>query len=190
MSSTPDTHMITQEQAAACLQILGLDGPVPTPGELPRADAIGHLLFLVEAAVLADIDRLDQEALRAGYNSAAITVITGSMGIAGDAGTLYALHLLARLAEDRLRRTRLSLTDLDTPVGNEGGWSLFPAVDAALDGMLALLDRKTPAFVFDGSSPDEVQSMRDAIEFAETSLRTSLSRLAAGTQLAERLAQA
>jgi hypothetical protein len=143
--------MITRQQAVACLEILGLRGSAPTANELSRAEVIGHLLFLVEAAALADSDRLDQESLRAGYGTTANMVVTGSMGIEGDAGTLITVHLLTRLVADRLRRTRLDLAGLDTPVQAAGGWSPFPAIDSALDGVLGLLARPAPPFVFEES---------------------------------------
>jgi hypothetical protein len=185
-----NAFMITRGQAVACLEILGLQGPAPSPDELSRAEALGHLLFLAEAAALADSDRLDQEALRAGYSTAAHMVVTGSMGIEDDAGVLVTLQLLSRLVEDRMRRTRLDLADLETPLGAEGGWSPFRAIDAALDGVLALLARPAPPFVFDQSAPFEVRAMRDAIAAAETGVRTSLYRLVGGIRTVERLAQA
>ena len=131
--------MITREQALACLEILGLVGTPPGPDEMPRAEALGHLLFLVEACALADTDRLDQEALGAGYATAANMVVTGSMGIEGDAGTLVTLQILSRTVEDRIRRTRLDLASLDTPMDAEGGWSPFHAISAVLDAVLTLL---------------------------------------------------
>jgi len=181
--------MITREQAVACLEILGLQGPAPSADELSRPEAIGHLLFLVEAAALADSDRLDQEALRVGYDTAANMVVTGNMGIEGDAGTLITLQLLVRLVEDRLRRTRLDLADLDTPVQDVGGWSPFQAIDSALDGVLALVARPAPPFVFEESEQFELQAMRDAIEAAERGVRTALSRLGGGIGTVQRLSQ-
>jgi hypothetical protein len=189
MANTPSAPMITQEQAVACLQILGIEAHAPTPDKLPRAQALGHLLFLIEASTLADVDRLDQESLRVGYAAAANMVVTGSMGIEGDADTLITLHLLGRLVEDRLRRTRLDLADLDTPVEDGTGWSPTAAIDAMLNSMLALVGHGVPPFVFDGSSQVEVEAMRNAIKTAEVGIHAALSQLGDGLQTAGRLAQ-
>jgi hypothetical protein len=179
--------MITREQALACLEILGLVGPPPSPDEMSRAESLGHLLFLVEASVMADTDRLDQEAVRDGYATAATMVVTGSMGIEGDTGTLITLQILAHTVADRIRRTRLDLDVLDAPVEAEGGWSPCHAIGAALDSVLSLLDRPAPPFVFDGSEQAELRAMRAAIETADPHVRTALSLLSDGICVVERL---
>ncbi|MBR7830621.1 hypothetical protein KDK95_30245 [Actinospica sp. MGRD01-02] len=190
MADETGRAIITREQALACLEILGLEGPPAGPGEFQRAEALGHLLFLVEASALADTDRLDQEALSSGYATAANMIVTGSMGIDGDARTLVTLRLLSRTVEDRLRRTRLDLAALDTPLESDGAWSPYDAVSAALDAILALLARPAPPFVFDGSAPFELRAMRTAIETADRHARTALSRLGNGVRVIEQRAKA
>lgn len=188
MADDTGETMITREQALACLNILGLTGPPPGPDDMSRAESLGHLLFLVEASAFANNDRLDQEALRLGYAAAANMVVTGSMGIEGDAGTLITMHLLARALEDRIRRTRLDLEGLDTPVGPDE-WSPFQAISAALDGALALIARPAPPFVFESSEQAELKAMRGAIDSASTHLHAALSQLGEGVGVIERMTQ-
>lgn len=189
MADDTGRAIITREQALACLKILGLEGLPAGPGEFQRAEALGHLLFLVEASALADTDRLDQEAMSSGYATAANMVVTGSMGIEGDTGTLVTLQLLSRTVEDRIRRTRLDLAALDTPLESDGGWSPYDAVSAALDAVLTLLARPVPPFVFDGSAPFELRAMRTAVDTAAKHTRTALSRLGDGVRVIEQRAQ-
>ncbi|MFI1583424.1 hypothetical protein [Embleya sp. NPDC020630] len=73
MSEESRRPMISREQVVACLRVPGVDVPEPAddPDAMSRPMALGLLLFLIEAAAAGDVDRLDQEVLRSGYQAGA-----------------------------------------------------------------------------------------------------------------------
>ncbi|MGH3628380.1 MAG: hypothetical protein ACRDRL_13200 [Sciscionella sp.] len=180
--------MISREQAMACLQALGLeqDPHAGEPDAPSRAEAVGYLLFRVEVGALADVDRLGQEDLRRGF-AAAAAMVAADLGFGGDAATLATFAVLSRILEDRLRRTRLDLADL-APVLEAGAWSAYGAIDAVLDGVLALTARETPALVHVESEEHELTAAGEALKHALGGLREATRQLEDGRRLVERLA--
>lgn len=180
--------MISREQALACLQTLGLeqDSHAGEPDAPSGAEAVGYLLFRVEVGALADVDRLGQEDLRRGF-AAAAAMVAGDLGFGGDAATLATFAVLSRILEDRLRRTRLDLADL-APALEADAWSAYGAIDAVIDGVLALTARTTPALVHIDSEQHELTKADEALQHALSRLHEANRQLEDGRKVIARLA--
>jgi hypothetical protein len=161
-----DKPMITREQALACLAQLGLDGDAAAADReaLSRAEAVGQLLFLVEAA-LVGVDRLDQEGLHRGYYTAAALMATDGLHASDDAAELVIFGVATRMLHERVRRTRLDLADL-AAVQDTDAWTASRAIDALLDAVLALTGLPTPILVHEGCDEHELKNAGDAVRKA------------------------
>jgi hypothetical protein len=117
--------MASVEQLNAAIEALGVkrgDGPL-----MPRAQALGALLFLAEQLRMFDTDRVDVSAVRSGYVNMALMAGMMMEGEQMPAGAVVpgreftdelweaATFAFGRLIEDRLKSTLLDLEEMMTP---------------------------------------------------------------------------
>ncbi|GCD92396.1 hypothetical protein [Embleya hyalina] len=170
--------MISREQAVACLRVLGVEVPEPAddPDPMSRPMALGLLLFLIEAAAAGDVDRLDQEVLRSGYQSGARSAAADHPR-ADDAWVTT--FVWTRAIEDRLRRTALDLADTAVPT-QEGVWGAAPAITHGLDAVLALLASTSPPDPHALGQAEVVEIVRGSLRSADAHLVAARAQIEKG----------
>ncbi|MGC0415881.1 hypothetical protein [Embleya sp. AB8] len=175
--------MISREQAVACLRVLGVDIPDPAddPDPMPRPMVLGLLLFMVEAAVIGDVDRLDQEVLRSGYQAGARAAAASAVRTEGADGRHAVTFVWTRAIEERLRRTALDLADTAVPT-QEGVWGAAPAIAHGLDAVLALLASTSPPDPASLDQAEVVRLVRESLRAADTQLRAARAQLEKGRE--------
>ncbi|MCZ4103221.1 hypothetical protein C8250_000550 [Streptomyces sp. So13.3] len=168
-----DDPMLNAAQIHACLRTVGVDLPV-LPDPMPRAAAMGMLLYCVESAVTFDTDRLDLEAVREGYFAG----IRDTLRVAND-GSEALGGVWSRLLQARVNRT---LTDLvATRIGDDGeGCTVPPAVNHLLDATQALLSTSNPPA--DTSPHEQLQGVRNALRTARREVQAPGSRSRTGAR--------
>lgn len=141
--------LASADQLNAAIEALGIqkgDGP-----GMPRAQALGALLYVVEMLQMFDVDRLDAAAVRAGYLNMALM---SGMAVAGEeqlpAGATIpgaeftreswdaATFAFGRMLEHRLNATLLDLEEM-TPDVQPGEFSIGWPVTSWLRAITALL---------------------------------------------------
>ncbi|MEU0770559.1 hypothetical protein [Streptomyces albogriseolus] len=179
--------IVSAEQLHTAIEALGIKtggGP-----DMPRAQALGALLFLVEQLLMFDVDRIEAASVRSGYVNMALMA---GMAMDGEeqltAGAVVpaaeftdenyesASFAFARLVEDRLSRTLLDLEEMSVPAEPgrfDIGWpirswlravvALMPHVNAGEADHAAILKS---AKVAKKNAADARQHLADLIKLA------------------------
>ncbi|MDJ0347155.1 hypothetical protein QMK19_38950 [Streptomyces sp. H10-C2] len=132
-----DDPLLSTAQLHACLRTIGVELPVPDP--MPRAVALGMLLYCVEGAATIDTDRLDLEAVREGY----LAGIRNTLHADGDENPNALSGVWSRLLQARVNRTLTDLTATQTDDDGQG-YTVAPAVNHLLDAAQTLLSTSNP----------------------------------------------
>lgn len=130
--------MATADQLNAAIEALGIatgDGP-----KMPRAQALGALLFCVEQLTMFDVDRTDAAEVRSGYVNMALMAGLAMEGERLPAGAvmpgreftedmwLSASFAIARMTEHRLNMTLLDMEEMQ-PAHEPGAFNVaWPAM--------------------------------------------------------------
>ncbi|WP_198359418.1 hypothetical protein [Streptomyces fildesensis] len=160
-------------QIHACLRTIGVELPVPDP--MPRAVALGMLLYCVESAATIDTDRLDLEAVREGY----VAGISNTLRADGD-GPEALGGVWSRLLQARVNRT---LTDLAaTQTDDDGdGYTVAPAVNHLLDAAQALLSTSNPPA--DLPPHQQLHGVRNALRTARREVQAARQQIEDGRKV-------
>ncbi|QNA77617.1 hypothetical protein C8250_042885 [Streptomyces sp. So13.3] len=160
-------------QIHACLRTIGVELPVPDP--MPRAVALGMLLYCVESAVTIDTDRLDLEAVREGY----VAGISNTLRADGD-GSAALGGVWSRLLQARVNRT---LTDLTATQSDDDGdgYTVAPAVNHLLAGAQALLSTSNPPAQL--SPHQQLHGVRNSLRTARREVQAARQQIEDGRKV-------
>ncbi|WP_155553655.1 hypothetical protein [Streptomyces sp. E1N211] len=148
--------MATAEQLNNAIAALGIkmgDGP-----QMPRAMALGALLFCVEQLAMFDVDRVDTAQVRAGYVNMALMAGMAMEGEQMPAGTVMpgrevtpelweaASFAIARVIEHRLNSTLLDMEEMEGPKEPDAFNVAWPAMAwlRAVCAMAPLMNADVP----------------------------------------------
>ncbi|WP_328749356.1 MULTISPECIES: hypothetical protein [unclassified Streptomyces] len=177
-----DEPGITLEQVYAALQALGTRVPAlaDDPQPMNRAQALGHLLFTVEGALIVENDPIGREFTRAGYMGGVWSAVRAVPMLESDAERAYQ-EAWTRMLDERLARTALDLHM--TWEARPGAFPTGPAVNALLAAVLPLVQATYPAPTEDAVA----KQTREALHQARGFLATARQHIEAGRRKLKQL---